>query len=366
MSLGMQLDRRAFMKSAGASFAAVVSGSALAYENPDMIFASAYKGEDGSFGVILLNEMGGEIARISLPGRGHDITFNRTNGQGVVFARRPGNFALVFDVNDASEPVIVIAPNDRHFYGHGAFSHDGKLLYAAENDFENALGKIGVYDTTNRFKRVGEFESHGIGPHEIMMLPDQDMLVIANGGIETHPDFGRAKLNISAMQPSIVFLYARNGGLIEAHSLPTHLHKLSMRHLDIAASGRVVFGCQYEGSKRDTHPLIGSLRLGEEIRLWDTPAAELRHFGNYVGSVAISRDQQVVAATLPKADRVAFFSLENDQLHEIIFSEQGFGVSQAQRGFLISSTGGDLLHVEGNKSTNFQGVAFDNHISRFE
>ena len=34
----------------------------------------------------------------------------------------------------------------RHFFGHGVFSPDGKLLYATENDFEAARGVIGVYD----------------------------------------------------------------------------------------------------------------------------------------------------------------------------------------------------------------------------
>ena len=46
------------------------------------------------------------------------------------------------------------------------------------------------------FRRIGEFDNHGIGTHDISVSDDGRMLVIANGGIETHPDFGRTKLNL--------------------------------------------------------------------------------------------------------------------------------------------------------------------------
>ena len=43
---------------------------------------------------------------------------------------------------------------------------------------------------------------------------------IANGGIETHPDFGRAELNIATMKPSYVLVDRLTGDLIEKHELP--------------------------------------------------------------------------------------------------------------------------------------------------
>ena len=44
------------------------------------------------------------------------------------------------------------------------------MLYATENDFEGARGMIGIYDVTARFKRIGEFPSHGLGPHDLAFL----------------------------------------------------------------------------------------------------------------------------------------------------------------------------------------------------
>ena len=79
---------------------------------------------------------------------------------------------------------------------------------------------IGVYDATDGFRRIGEFPTHGVGPHELLLLDDGRTLAIANGGIETHPDFGRAKLNIATMKPSFVFVDRITGDLIEKHELP--------------------------------------------------------------------------------------------------------------------------------------------------
>ena len=111
-------------------------------------------------------------------------------------------------------------------------SLDGCRLFTTENDFENAKGAIGVWNTDNRYERIGEWDSHGIGPHDISLMPDGMTLVIANGGIQTHPDSGRAKLNIPDMKPSLVFLNVRNGSVISKIALPSELHKNSIRHLD--------------------------------------------------------------------------------------------------------------------------------------
>ncbi len=98
----------------------------------------------------------------------------------------------------------------RHFFGHGVFSPDGALLYATENDFDNAAGMVGIYDARSGFARIGEFPTHGVGPHELLLLGDGRTIAIANGGIETHPDFGRAKLNLPTMKPSFVLVDRAN------------------------------------------------------------------------------------------------------------------------------------------------------------
>ena len=262
------VDRRVFLKAAGAGFVASLSPQAVqAVEAAEAVFATAYQRRDGAYGVAVLSEDRKIVFSADLPERGHDVTFDPVSRQAVVFARRPGSFAVVFDHTKRKQPLTIASVEGRHFFGHGVFSPDGRLLYATENDYENAAGMIGVYDATDSFRRVGEFPTYGMDPHELLLMPDGRTLAIANGGIETHPDFGRAKLNLSTMKPSLVFVDRTSGGLIEEHLLPLALHQLSIRHMDIDATGAVWFGCQYEGPASDQPLLVGKAKPGFELAL---------------------------------------------------------------------------------------------------
>jgi hypothetical protein len=57
----------------------------------------------------------------------------------VAFARRPGRFAVAVPVG-AGQPLWFATGPDRHFFGHGVFSADGRLLYSIENDYNAAKG----------------------------------------------------------------------------------------------------------------------------------------------------------------------------------------------------------------------------------
>ena len=137
-------------------------------------------------------------------------------------------------------PLTISSAEGRHFFGHGVFSPDGALLYATENDFDNAAGMVGVYDATDGFRRIGEFPTHGVGPHELLLMADGRTLAIANGGIETHPDYGRAKLNISTMKPSFVLIDRCDGDLTGSMNWRAGQHQLSIRHWRSMAPAGVV------------------------------------------------------------------------------------------------------------------------------
>ena len=96
------------------------------------------------------------------------------------------------------------------------------------------------------------------------LLADGRTMVIANGGIKTHPDSGADELNLPDMKPSLVYVDLATGDLLEEQSLAAELHQLSIRHLALAASDTVVFGCQYRGPEDDAPPLLGFHRRGEK------------------------------------------------------------------------------------------------------
>jgi uncharacterized protein len=359
--------RRAFLRSAGAGFAAgLMPRAALALERTDLVLASSIQHPDGTYAAALLGEDGGLISTIPLPDRGHDVTFSPAAGRAVVFARQPGTFAVVFDPAGREAPVTIPSVEGRHFFGHGVFSTDGRLLYATENDFDAGEGMIGVYDVTRGYARIGEFPTNGVGPHEVLLMPDGKTLAIANGGIETHPDFGRAELNLETMEPSLAFVDAPTGDLIELLKLDAELRQLSIRHMAVDARKRVWFGCQFRGDVRQTPQLVGYATLDGDIRLIELPPDTLGALRNYVGSVAASANGELIAVSSPEGDSILAIDAAALRATATLTLRDGCGLAPDGRGFLASSGEGELTGFAGSTTASRQlAIKFDNHLRLF-
>ncbi|MBB4216025.1 hypothetical protein FHT79_003212 [Rhizobium sp. BK212] len=352
------INRRSFVKAAGLGFLAALTPRALmALERTDAVYASGIRTADGSFAIATVTERGEIVDQVALPARAHGMAFSAATGKTVAFARRPGTFAMVFDPWNESEPVVINSREDRHFYGHGAFSPDGRLLYASENDFDGNRGMIGLYDATDRFTRIGEFESYGIGPHDMTVSDDGRLLIVANGGIETHPDFGRTKLNLGEMQPSLTLIDAATGALVEKHVLPAEWAELSTRHVDLDGDGRIWFACQYEGHRKDLPPLVGHFAKGEDLSFIDLPEETTRRLANYVGAIAVNRSEGLVGITSPKGGASVTLDAKSGKVLAETVVPDAAGIAPARSGFAVSSYDGDFLSTRSD-------VAWDQHIVR--
>lgn len=352
------IDRRSFIKAAGVSFlTALAPRSLYALERTDAVFASAFRARDGSYGIATVSEGGEIIDRVTLPARAHGMATSRATGMTVAFARRPGTFFMAFDPGGHREPIVMHTPENRHFYGHGQFSPDGSILYASENDFDGNRGVIGLYDARNGFIRIGEYDAHGVGTHDMTVSDDGRTIIIANGGIETHPDFGRTKLNVDRMQPSLVLLDAATGLLIQKHTMPNGLRKLSTRHVDIGDDGRIWFACQYEGPRNDLPPLVGHFSKGEEVTFVDLPEETTVRLANYVGAIAVNRRDQLVGLTSPNGNAAVTLDAKTGRLVSETTVRDAAGVAPALRGIAVSS-------YQGFFGTRRSDVAWDQHIVR--
>jgi len=356
-------QRRAFLKAAGAGFAAsLLPQSAEALARTDRVFATATQESPGRYGARVLSETGKLIANVDLPVRGHDVTYSPQAGRAVVFARRPGTFAVVFDPTGQAAPHTIASVEGRHFFGHGVFSPDGMLLYATENDFENSRGVLGIYDVAGGYKRIGEFQTYGIGPHEVILLPDGKTFAIANGGIETHPDYGRAELNLESMDPSLSFVDARDGHLVGQLRLASDLHMLSIRHMVVDAAGRIWFGCQFRG--REGMPqLVGYATLDGDIRLIALPETALASLGGYVGGLAVSGDLETVAVSSPVGGTIICIDASSATPISATVLQSTCGVATDATGFIATNGLGQWIGLGGSavprQDFDFQ---FDEHL----
>ncbi|GAB4392369.1 MAG: DUF1513 domain-containing protein [Kiloniellaceae bacterium] len=337
-------------------------------------FVSACAGAAGEMLARVVAEDGRILATLPLPGRGHGAARRPGKREVVVFARRPGRFAMVFDPLSPETARRIDAAAGRHFYGHGVFSPDGRWLFACENDFDRARGCIGVYDASAGYRREAELDAHAIGPHEMVLLSDGRTLAVANGGILTHPDKGRQKLNVETMQPSLAYIDSESGALLHEHRLAPDLHQLSIRHLAVTPDDRIGFVMQYEGPRNRLVPLVGLHRGEEDIVLPDAGPTVLRGMRQYCGSAALEASGEVLAASAPRGGRVTFWSLrEARYLGELALGDGcGVAASGEPGGFLASSGYGRLVHHNVFSGETLRrddpesaSVAWDNHLLSF-
>lgn len=325
-------------------------------------FLAAARTPTGAYALHGVSATGASLFDLPLPARGHAAAAHPERAEAVAFARRPGTYAVVLDCLTGKVKVELTAPAGRHFYGHGAFSADGALLFTTENDFEHAAGMIGIWDVSGGYRRLGEFPSGGTGPHELRLMPDGRSLVIANGGIETHPDAGRAKLNIPFMAPNLTYT-TLDGTVLDTVEPPAVEHKNSMRHLAVHGTGQVALALQWQGELSDAPALLMLHRRGAAPVWAKAPEPSHTAMQGYAGSVSFSGDGTAVAITSPRGGRVQVFDAQDGAFRTEIALADVCGLAPLGDGF-VASTGTGGFHAIGTDASTLQmhKVAWDNHI----
>lgn len=316
---------------------------------------------NGRFALCGLAETGEIVFTLPLPGRGHAAAAHPVRPEAVALARRPGTFALVLDCLHGRVLAELEAPEGRHFYGHGAFSADGRTLFTPENDYETARGRIGIWDAARGYRRIGDIPSGGVGPHDTLGLPGRDVLAVANGGIETHPSSGRAKLNLATMRPNLSYV-SHDGEILDRVEPPADEHLNSIRHLAVRADGLTAFAMQWEGAAPEAPALLGLHRIGETPRYLAAPPEDHAVLQGYAGSVAISGDGTEVAITGPRGGAAQVFDCGTGGLARVVRSADICGASASGAGFLFTTGTGAVLVRSGDGPTVTAPLAFDNHL----
>lgn len=323
-------------------------------------FLAAARLASGAYALFGLSDTGRAVFQLPLPGRGHAAAAHPSRAVAVAFARRPGRFALVIDCQSGAVLAEMSAPEGRHFSGHGCFSAQGDLLFTGENAYDEGRGMIGVWDMSAGVRRVTEFASGGVGPHDLRLMPDGDTLVVANGGIETHPDTGRAKLNLATMRPNLSYL-SLTGDVLEQHEPPQGWHQLSTRHLAVRQDGLVALACQWQGDRADVPPLLALHRRGAPLQFCAADAERLteRRMRGYAGSVAMAASGNRIALTGPRGGLALVFDAEGRPVSEIAEPDI-CGTAPGREGLVYTTGTGRVLGVKTAPVSH--RVNWDNHL----
>ncbi|GGX67072.1 hypothetical protein GCM10007385_40180 [Tateyamaria omphalii] len=323
---------------------------------------SAAMDQSGRYLLVGLTTQGDIAFQVPLPARGHAAAAHPYVAEAVAIARRPGTFAKVVDCSTGDIIRTIRTPTGRHFYGHGAFSDDGTLLFTPENDIASGQGRIGIWDRSAGYKRIGEFTSAGIGPHEILRLPN-GALAVANGGIHTHPATGRTKLNIDTMRPNLA-VFDTDGELKDFAEVPDAIHHNSLRHISAAPDGTVVCGFQWQGDPFEAPSLVALYNGNGTLKPADMDDTALYQLDGYIGSVSAFGPGRY-AASSPRGGLAFQFDASGQQIgtyraHDVCglcATPDGSCLVTDGTGQVHALVGDRLIHRTTHR------LAFDNHLT---
>lgn len=340
------MQRRTFLALGGLLVAAgTVGGWTLVQRQATPLLLSARDDADGNHYAVGYYLDGREAFSTRIAERCHDVVPHPSLPLAVFVGRRPSRESYLIDTRDGTLLQTLASPAHRHFYGHGVFHQDGDWFYSTENDTSDpGRGVLGVYrlQGNNRLERVTEHPTHGVGPHQLLWLPDGETLAVANGGIRTEAD-SREMLNLDNMEPSLVIM-GRDGTLISKEQLPEQMN--SVRHMAVASDGTLVTGQQYEGDPEHAVPLVAIKRPGQPLQPFPLGEVQRRAMHQYTASVAIHSELRRLAITAPRGNRFYIWDLDSTELLLDAPLPDCAGVAASRDGFVVSAGVGRCRHYD--------------------
>lgn len=349
--------RRTLLKAAlfGAAAPVLPFGCATTQQNSPALIGCAIHNR-AQFQAVVADSKGQAIRTLPLPARGHGVAIHRQLPHAAAFARRPGEFFMAFNYQTGEVIKLQPAMRTRFFYGHGVYSNDGAWLYATEGERSTSRGIIGVYDVHHQYQKVAEFSGFGIGPHEVIVMPD-NRLAIGVGGVHTD---GRTPLNIESMMPSLTYL-SEQGHIVEQRTLSDR--HLSIRHLAHDGGQTVLCGQQYRGQVDEFPSLLAMHTQGGELLPLQAEPEQWARFNHYIASIAAT--EQWILATSPRGNCYGIWSKDSLELVELSSLPDASGVVVNNDQFQISSGAGLVVKCRYPESEVrvHCNVLWDNHWS---
>ena len=378
------IDRRSFLRLGAAAGGASLFSPLLqaASWQPGELLISGVDQTDGRHGVAwdrgypnLSSGFSPQAGWVETGFRGHAIAQHpRHLSRALLFGRRPGWWFAEVDYDAGKMTHKIAPPKGVHFTGHGCFSQDGRQLYTSENHYhQDGQALVGVWDSET-YQRVATLPIEGgVGLHDLRIHPNGKWLVAAVGGLLTHPDQGRKKLNLDTMSSFLLYLDRHSGAVVQRVAVAEP--KSSIRHIDVAPDGLVSVAIQLQrgaAAHEETVPLMGLHRVGmKEIQLFT--ASEEAHdlMQDYVGSTVISPLSRVVGFTSPRGNHACFWNIDSGawlQSHAMT-DVCGLGLSRNERYFILTNSVGEVryldsqtLQEERTLRRKYPTLRWDNHL----
>jgi hypothetical protein len=275
---------------------------------PAVRLAGAWSGPQAERHYVgLLEARGGPLrvlAATEVPGRAHGM-WVEPGGSVLFVARRPGDWLMRWHPRTGASQWLW-SDHDPRFTGHVIHPPAQPWLYTAETDLDTGAGRLAARDPRTLALQA-EWPTAGIDPHQVLADADGSLLV-ANGGIPTLPETGRAKRDLERMDPSLVRLDPRTGRCLGQWRLDDA--RLSIRHLARHADGTIGVALQAEHDDATAKAQAPVLALfdGRALRPVPAPMA-LAGYGGDIAATAAG-----FGVSVPRAGGVAHWGVDGSWL----------------------------------------------------
>lgn len=235
----------------------------------------------------------------------HGVVPNPVEPSRLVLFEKIGKGACEVDLVERRVIRKVETVKERLFYGHGAFSPDGKTLFSIETEVDaNFKGMIAVREA-GTYRVVDAMPTYGAAPHDCQLIDGGKTLVVTNGGapLDKEP------------RPSVTYVDVASKKLLTKLEFETPL--INAGHLALTSTGDLaVVSAPREGLPGPADKVGGvSLRRGDQaLRTMQQPAAVTQRLRGEVLSVCIHEATGVAACTCPLGDLVTFWDMKEQKL----------------------------------------------------
>ena len=239
---------------------------------------------------------------------GHGFTPRLDRPEVVMITEKHGEGCVEYDLKQGKVLRRVAAAPGREFYGHSAFSPDGKLWYCTEAETGNGSydGVLSVRDANTLELRDKMFPTHGVAPHDCILIDEGATVVITNGG---------GPVDHADEPASVAYVDVKTGN---ARKLLTFKNpKINAGHIAMSSKGELVcVSAPRDGIESTSPDFRGAISFyhpdRDEFITADDPIRE--KMKSETLSVAFDEVTRVVAATNPAGNLVTFWDFDSGKL----------------------------------------------------
>jgi hypothetical protein len=260
----------------------------------------------------------------------HGISVDPRHSTHAVCFEKQGPGACLIDLASGAVIRAITTSPTRQFYGHGAWSRDGSLLYATESHLDKGLTGALVVRDGSTLAELGTLPTHGVAPHDCQLVDDGRVMAIAHGG---------GLREARGAPPCVTWVDLASERLLERVLLDSP--RFNAGHLRITSSGDLALVSAPRAGLPEIDRQLGALSLrprGRRLKTLAEPTAVTRRMIGETLSVVVHEATRLVVATHPLGDCVSLWRLD-DGAHlgvlELI-NPRGVALTLDESAFVVS------------------------------